>query len=220
MARLSPSLMLFCFLSSTLVAQEIQWTSSEEDTKDAVCNNSCADRTIPNNYCTDDIPCVCTETTHREEFFCCVIEKCAPRVFPDSLSRTMSGCEAMGLPFTLDVEKVCGVKLTITSAAPEIPTPSVTGDSTKSSTSDDTTKASTPESTSEASTPDNTSEASTPDSSSKASTSDSTSDAPSSGTSGAASEGSVTPVPNSAPQATVIFNGAAIIVATFAMLLL
>ncbi|KFY16960.1 hypothetical protein V492_00969 [Pseudogymnoascus sp. VKM F-4246] len=92
----------------------------------------------------------------------------------------MSGCEAMGLPFTLDVEKVCGVKLTITSAATETPTPSVTGDSTK---------------------------ASTPGSSTK-------------GTSEAASEGSVTPVPNSVPQAAVIFNGAAILVATFAMLLL
>jgi hypothetical protein len=43
---------------------------------------------------------------------------CAPRVFPESLTRISLECESRNLPFTFDVEKACGFQLTTTYEAP------------------------------------------------------------------------------------------------------
>ncbi|OBT65509.1 hypothetical protein VE03_05007 [Pseudogymnoascus sp. 23342-1-I1] len=175
-------------------------TSTSEAASD--CDNDCFNSSFPGGSCTDDPACMCTQQKYRERYFCCMVKNknCPNTVFPDALKRSSSSCEERNLPFTFDVEQVCGVKLTTTSAVPT-PTPTPSSDSTKSSTSE-TTKATTPGGTTEGSAPDSTAEAS------------------SSGTSAASSTGSVTPVPNSAPQVTVIFNGVAVLLAASAMLFL
>lgn len=45
-------------------------------------------------------------------------KECAPRVFPEGLTRESLECESRNLPFTFDVEKACGFQLTTTYEAP------------------------------------------------------------------------------------------------------
>ncbi|KAL5346315.1 hypothetical protein ACLOAV_008584 [Pseudogymnoascus australis] len=184
-------------------------TSTSEAASD--CDNDCFYSSFPGGSCTDDDACMCTQKKYRERYFCCMVKNknCPNTVFPDALKRSTEACEGRNIPFTFDVEQVCGVKLTTTSPV-ATPTPTPSNDSTKSSA---------PEST-DATTPDSTTEGSTPDSTTEGSTPDSTADAASSSTSEASSTGSVTPVPNGAPQATVVFNGVAILLAASAMLFL
>ncbi|KFZ17665.1 hypothetical protein V502_04478 [Pseudogymnoascus sp. VKM F-4520 (FW-2644)] len=275
MARLSTSLMLFCLLGIALAVPGEP--DDQEQYRDDICNNACLERSnFPDPSCLNDPDCVCKDNTHIEAAFCCMIERCAPSVFPRALQRSSLHCEsknlefsfdarvcgskptstyaapvptntaeaadncnydcfdsgfpqgycttdpacvctqkkyhALGLlstvceernmEFTFDVEQACDVKLTTTSFVLPTATPTATSDSTKSSTPETTTKGTTPDGTTEASAPDGAAEAQ------------------SSNTTEASSTGSVTPLPNSAPQGTVIFNCAAILVAASAMLLL
>ncbi|KFY23561.1 hypothetical protein V491_02492 [Pseudogymnoascus sp. VKM F-3775] len=167
------------------------------------CDNDCFDSSFPGGSCTDDPACMCTQQKYRERYFCCMATKknCPSTVFPDSLKRQSKNCAERNLPFTFDVEKVCSITLTTSSSSVPTATPTGTSDSTKATTTGSATEDSTPDSTAEAS-------------------STGTSDASSSGTSGASSSGSATPLPNNAPQAAVILNGVAILVAATAMLLL
>lgn len=43
---------------------------------------------------------------------------CAPRVFPEALTRTSLDCESRDLAYTFDVQKECGFQLTTTYEAP------------------------------------------------------------------------------------------------------
>lgn len=45
-------------------------------------------------------------------------KECAPNVFPEGLTRSSLACETRNLPFTFEVEKACGFKLTTTYEAP------------------------------------------------------------------------------------------------------
>ncbi|KFY71711.1 hypothetical protein V499_08113 [Pseudogymnoascus sp. VKM F-103] len=165
------------------------------------CDNDCFFNSFAGGSCTDDPACMCNQQKYRERYFCCMAtnKNCPSSVFPDALERHTSNCAGRNIPFTFDVEKVCGIKLTTSSSVVPTATPTAASDSTKSSTSETTSKASTPDSTTKGSTPD---------------------EASSSSAFEASSTESVTPVPNSAPQATVIFNGVAVFLAASAMLVL
>ncbi|KAH8201628.1 hypothetical protein TruAng_004234 [Truncatella angustata] len=101
------------------------------------CQNNCFFGSFPGGSCTNDAACMCTQQKYREKYFCCMAEKCAASVMPDSITRQTSECEARNLPFTFDAEAVCGIKLTTssTSSAPAAVTVTVTSDSPSSTVS-------------------------------------------------------------------------------------
>ncbi|KAK7450345.1 hypothetical protein Landi51_05416 [Colletotrichum acutatum] len=114
----------------------------EEQNRNAECDNGCFFGSFPGGSCTNDAACMCTQQKYRERYFCCMAQKCAASVLPDSIQRQTLECEARNMPFTFDTEAVCGIKLTTsTSAAPTVtvtvtggagtqsPVPSVTGSS-------------------------------------------------------------------------------------------
>ncbi|KFZ23161.1 hypothetical protein V502_02358 [Pseudogymnoascus sp. VKM F-4520 (FW-2644)] len=184
------------------------------------CDNNCFSDSFPGGSCTDDAACMCTQKKYRERYFCCMAQgkNCPRTVFPDALKRHSNNCQERNLPFTFDVEEVCGVTFTTSTTAPaatSTPAPTSTSDSSKASSASETTAKGTTPDTTEASTPDSTTGASTPDSTDEASSSGT-----GTGTAEASATETVTPIPNSAPQAAVVFNGVAIVIAASAMLFL
>ncbi|KFY93810.1 hypothetical protein V500_03519 [Pseudogymnoascus sp. VKM F-4518 (FW-2643)] len=283
--RLSTKLLLAGLLSTASLVAAREPYDQEKQNTDATCANGCFAKFFT-NFCSDDAGCVCNQQEHREGYLCCMAKECAPNVFPEGLTRSSLACETRNLPFTFEVEKACGFKLTTTYEAPmptdtgeaasdcdnncfsdsfpggsctddaayalkrhsnncqernlpftfdveevcgvtfttsttapaatSTPAPAATSDSSKASSASETTaKGTTPDSTTEASTPDSTTGASTPDSTDEASSSGT-----GTGTAEASATETVTPIPNSAPQAAVVFNGVAIVIAASAMLFL
>ncbi|KAI3555609.1 hypothetical protein CABS01_02755 [Colletotrichum abscissum] len=99
----------------------------EEQNRNAECDNGCFFGSFPGGSCTNDAACMCTQQKYRERYFCCMAQKCAASVLPDSIQRQTLECEARNMPFTFDTEAVCGIKLTTsTSVAPTV-TVTVTG---------------------------------------------------------------------------------------------
>ncbi|KAK1691134.1 hypothetical protein BDP55DRAFT_724680 [Colletotrichum godetiae] len=93
----------------------------EEQNRNADCDNGCFFGSFPGGSCTNDAACMCTQQKYRERYFCCMAQKCAASVLPDSIQRQTLECEARNMPFTFDIEAVCGIKLTTsTSAAPAV----------------------------------------------------------------------------------------------------
>ncbi|KAH6658452.1 hypothetical protein BKA67DRAFT_558092 [Truncatella angustata] len=136
MARLSAVLVLFSMLGANLAAASPVYDQEQQE-RDATCDNNCFFGSFPGGSCTNDAACMCTQQKYREKYFCCMAEKCAASVMPDSITRQTSECEARNLPFTFDAEAVCGIKLTTssTSSAPAAVTVTVTSDSPSSTVS-------------------------------------------------------------------------------------
>ncbi|KAJ3541542.1 hypothetical protein NM208_g4563 [Fusarium decemcellulare] len=213
MTRLSTSLMLIGLLGSGLVAASPKYDKfdQEEQHRDADCDNGCFFGSFPGGSCTDDAACMCTQQKYRERYFCCMAEKCDSSVLPDSVERQILGCEAFGMEISFDVEKdvekVCGIKFTLSSSA--VSTTAV------STTTVDSNEASTePASTAAAATADTTTGTATDATTEESAMS--TTEASSDST----SEAVATPTPNSAPQSRVALQGIAVLIATAGMLLL
>ncbi|KAM5372473.1 hypothetical protein ACJZ2D_007511 [Fusarium nematophilum] len=217
MARLS-TLVLFGLLS--LVVASPQY---EEINRNAECDvsndllylnqdswNDCFFGSFPGGSCTNDDACMCTQQKYRERYFCCMAEKCAASVLPDSIERQTLECEARNMEFTFDVEKACGIKLTTTSSIISATTTSATtGEGTSTANGSANESSATSASTAAASTQDTTTETSSTGTSGSSST----------GASEASSTESTTPVDNSASQARVMLNGVVLLVAMYAVLL-
>ncbi|KAF4462046.1 hypothetical protein FALBO_11149 [Fusarium albosuccineum] len=208
MTRLSTSLMLLGLLGTSFVAASPKYDKfdQEEQHRNADCDNGCFFGSFPGGSCTNDAACMCTQQKYRERYFCCMAEKCAPSVLPDSVERQILGCEAFGMEISFDVEKdvekVCGIKFTLSSSAV-----STTAVSTATVDSDE---ASTrPASTAAAATADTTTGTTTEESA--MSTTEASSDS--------TSEAAATPTPNSAPQSRVAMNGVIILIAAAGIVL-
>ncbi|KAI8670496.1 hypothetical protein NCS57_00521000 [Fusarium keratoplasticum] len=195
MARFFSWLMLFSLLGVGLASP--QKFNQEEQNRNADCDNGCFFGSFPGGSCTNDAACMCTQQKYRERYFCCMAEKCAPSVLPDSIQRQTLECEARNMEFTFDVEKVCGIKLSTSSSAPSS-TPTSTVSSTVTSSSDESSTTSTLVST--------------------APTPETTTDASSASTSETTSAGSAAPTTNSGMQTKAMMNGIAIIAALSGMM--
>ncbi|KAK8045009.1 hypothetical protein PG993_005033 [Apiospora rasikravindrae] len=117
MARLTATLVLFGIACSTLVAATPEPFNQEESNRNSDCDNGCFFGSFPGGSCTNDAACMCTQQKYREKYFCCMAQKCAPSVLPDSIDRQKSECRARSMPFTFDVEAACGIKLATSSSA-------------------------------------------------------------------------------------------------------
>ncbi|KAM6536242.1 hypothetical protein FALCPG4_002253 [Fusarium falciforme] len=195
MAQFFSWLMLFSLLGVGLASP--QKFNQEEQNRNADCDNGCFFGSFPGGSCTNDAACMCTQQKYRERYFCCMAEKCAPSVLPDSIQRQTLECEARNMEFTFDVEKVCGIKLSTSSSAPSS-TPTSTVSSTVTSSSDESSTTSTLVST--------------------ATTPETTTDASSAGASETTSAGSAAPTTNSGMQTKAMMNGIAIIAALSGMI--
>ncbi|RSM16728.1 hypothetical protein CDV31_004500 [Fusarium ambrosium] len=204
MARLFSWMMLLSLLGLGFASP--QKYNQEEQNRNADCDNGCFFSSFPGGSCTDDAACMCTQQKYRERYFCCMAEKCAASVLPDSIQRQTLECEARNLEFTFDVEKVCGIKLTTTSSAASS-TATSTVSSTVTSNSDESSTTSTLTST--ASTPETTADAS----------SDVDSETSSANASETSSAGNAAPTTNSGLQMKAMVNGIAIIAALSGMML-
>ncbi|KAI8676168.1 hypothetical protein NCS56_00504000 [Fusarium sp. Ph1] len=196
MARFFSWLMLFSLLGVGLASP--QKFNQEEQNRNADCDNGCFFGSFPGGSCTNDAACMCTQQKYRERYFCCMAEKCAPSVLPDSIQRQTLECEARNMEFTFDVEKVCRIKLSTTSSAASS-TPTSTVSSTVTSSSDESSVTSTLRSA--APTPETTTDVSSADAAETA------------------SAGSAAPTTNSGLQTKVMVNGIAIISALSGMML-
>ncbi|KAH7242936.1 hypothetical protein MRS44_002156 [Fusarium solani] len=195
MARFFSWLMLFNLLGVGLASP--QKFNQEEQNRNADCDNGCFFGSFPGGSCTNDAACMCTQQKYRERYFCCMAEKCAPSVLPDSIQRQTLECEARNMEFTFDVEKVCGIKLTTTSSAVSFTVPFRVS-STAVSDSNESLTTSTLVST--------------------APTPETTTDASSAGASETTSAGSAAPTTNSGMQTKAMMNGIAIIAALSGMM--
>ncbi|EEU37820.1 uncharacterized protein NECHADRAFT_88272 [Fusarium vanettenii 77-13-4] len=189
-------LMLFSLLG--VGHASAQRFNQEEQNRNADCDNGCFFGSFPGGSCTNDAACMCTQQEYRERYFCCMAEKCAASVLPDSIQRQTLECEARNMEFTFDVEKVCGIKLTTTSSAVSFTAPFRVS-STVISGSDESSTTSTLAST--------------------ASTPETTTDASSAGTSEASSAGNSAPTTNSGLQLKAMVNGIAITAALSGIML-
>ncbi|UPK89853.1 hypothetical protein LCI18_000788 [Fusarium solani-melongenae] len=195
MARFFSWLMLFSLLDVGLASP--QKFNQEEQNRNADCDNGCFFGSFPGGSCTNDAACMCTQQKYRERYFCCMAEKCAPSVLPDSIQRQTLECEARNMEFTFDVEKVCGIKLSTSSSAPSS-TPTSTASSTVTSSSDES--------------------STTPILVSTATTPSTATDASSASASETISAGSAAPTTNSGMQTKAMMNGIAIIAALSGMM--
>ncbi|KAF5009977.1 hypothetical protein FDECE_3838 [Fusarium decemcellulare] len=225
MTRLSTSLMLLGLLGTSFVAASPKYDKfdQEEQNRNADCDvsitkpeqdpgtnaslqNGCFFGSFPGGSCTNDAACMCTQQKYRERYFCCMAEKCAPSVLPDSVERQILGCEAFGMEISFDVEKdvekVCGIKFTLSSSAVSTTAASTTTvDSDEASTK--------PASTTAAATADATAGTTTEESA--MSTTEASSDS--------TSEAAATPTPNSAPQERAVMNGVIVLIAAAGIVL-
>ncbi|KAI5456052.1 hypothetical protein BGZ63DRAFT_368035 [Mariannaea sp. PMI_226] len=209
MARLSVSVLLIGLLGSSLVSALPEY-NQEEQHRDADCDNGCFFGSFPGGSCTNDAACMCTQQKYREAYFCCMAEKCASHVLPDSIQRQHLECEARNMDFTFDVEKVCGIKMpTTTVTYIHSADPATTSDSSKHS---ETSAPGAPASASE----HHTTGSATSDS--VASTPATTTGSSTPTTPGASTTKTAVPT-SSAPQTKFVFNGVAIVVAMSALLL-
>ncbi|KAI8720030.1 hypothetical protein NCS52_00447300 [Fusarium sp. LHS14.1] len=196
MARLFSWLMLFSVLGVGLASP--QKYNQEEQNRNADCDNGCFFGSFPGGSCTNDAACMCTQQKYRERYFCCMAEKCAASVLPDSIQRQTFECEARNMEFTFDVEKVCGIKVTATSSAVSATAP-LRVSSTATTDSDESSTTST--------------------SASTAPTPETTTDASSAEASETTSAGIAAPTTNSGTQTKVMISGMAIIAALSGMML-
>ncbi|RSL61194.1 hypothetical protein CEP53_005215 [Fusarium sp. AF-6] len=196
MARFFSWMMLFSLLGLGFASP--QKYNQEEQNRNADCDNGCFFSSFPGGSCTDDAACMCTQQKYRERYFCCMAEKCAASVLPDSIQRQTLECEARNLEFTFDVEKVCGIKLTTTSFAASSPVTS-TVSSIVTSSSDESSTTSTLASTTPA--PETTTDASSADASETA------------------SAGNAAPTTNGGLQMKSMVNGVAIMAALSGIML-
>ncbi|SCV49285.1 uncharacterized protein FFB14_10805 [Fusarium fujikuroi] len=74
--------------------------------------------------CTNDSACMCTQKKYREAYFCCMAKKCDADVMPESIERQHTECQARNLDFTFDAEKICDIKIEVTSTSAASPTTS------------------------------------------------------------------------------------------------
>ncbi|KAK7943105.1 uncharacterized protein PG986_012218 [Apiospora aurea] len=117
MARLATTLVLFSIACTTLVSATPGPFNQEESNRNSDCDNGCFFGSFPGGSCTNDAACMCTQQKYREKYFCCMAQKCAASVLPDSIDRQNSECGARNMPFTFDVEAACGIKLAASSSA-------------------------------------------------------------------------------------------------------
>ncbi|KFY28711.1 hypothetical protein V493_02794 [Pseudogymnoascus sp. VKM F-4281 (FW-2241)] len=271
--RLYTKLLLAGLLSNASLVAAREPYDQETQHTNAACANGCFFKFFT-NMCSDDPACLCNQQEHREGYMCCMAKECAPRVFPEGLTRSSLACETRNLPFTFEVEKACGFKLTTTY---EAPVPTDTGEAASDcdnncfwdsfpggSCTDDpacmctqqkyhalkrhskncegrnlpftfdvekvcgvtfTTSTTAPAATSTpapTATGDSSEVSSASETTAKGTTPDGSTGASSSGTDipEASATEAATPAPNSAPRASVVFNGVAIVIAASAMLFL
>ncbi|KAH7007360.1 hypothetical protein EDB80DRAFT_718633 [Ilyonectria destructans] len=203
MTRLSASLVLLSLLSTSPVTALSEY-DQEEQNRNADCDNSCFFGSFPGGSCTNDAACMCTQQKYRERYFCCMAEKCAPSVMPDSIQRQSLGCETRNLPFTFDAEAVCGITLTTSSTSTADATSTATSDAKSSVVSASASAAST-----------GSSEASSTGSSDASSTGSETG----SGESTNSAQSTPTTTTSSAPVERVVLSSVAILVAVSGILL-
>ncbi|KAH6962999.1 hypothetical protein DER45DRAFT_552177 [Fusarium avenaceum] len=116
MVRLYNSILLLSLLGTGLVIAAPQF-DQEAELRKSECDNGCFFGSFPGGSCTDDAACMCTQQKYREAYFCCMAEKCDSDVMPESIERQHTECSARNLDFSFDAEKVCGIKLTTTTAS-------------------------------------------------------------------------------------------------------
>ncbi|WYZ42525.1 hypothetical protein EsH8_VI_000224 [Colletotrichum jinshuiense] len=141
MPRPSAVLVLLGLLSAGLAVASPEF-DQEEDNRNSSCDNGCFFGSFPGGSCTNDAACMCTQQKYREAYFCCMAQKCAASVLPASIQRQNSECGARNMPFTFDVEAVCGIKLTTSTTASSSAASTATGDPKSSAASASSTAAS------------------------------------------------------------------------------
>ncbi|KAH7251154.1 hypothetical protein BKA59DRAFT_553715 [Fusarium tricinctum] len=116
MVRLYNSILLLSLLGTGLAVAAPRF-DQEAELRKSECDNGCFFDSFPGGSCTDDAACMCTQQKYREAYFCCMAEKCDSDVMLESIQRQHTECSARNLDFSFDAEKVCGIKLTTTTAS-------------------------------------------------------------------------------------------------------